>query len=124
MSEEWQHAGWVSTLGIWAWIVILINSGIGIITSLVRFSLWGITGGIIAIVISLFIIRPKFSMPCGEKDWEALYSWTLDLGGTKVPWMFIWGILLEIFGWYWWGGAFVLVPAIMLIWFGPRKYEW
>jgi hypothetical protein len=78
----------------------------------------------VGIVIAVFIIRPKFSKPCGEKDWDALYGWTLKLGGAYVPWMFIWGIILFLFGWYGWGALVVLLPAIMLIWFGPKKYDW
>ena len=79
---------------------------------------------IIGIVISLLVIRPKFSDPCGAKDWDALYGWTLNLGGKNVPWMFIWGIIYGIFGWYSWPAVFIMLPAIMLIWVGPRKYEW
>ena len=143
-SGEWQHANWVSSLGKWAWIIGIVNGIFGII-----FSLWGIGVGtaanviwapivvyspasdiwwiivsIVGIFISFTIIRPKFSKPCGEKDWEALYSWILNLGGTKVPWMFVWGLILFLFGWYGWGGLAVLIPAIMLIFAGPRKYEW
>ncbi|MHA2288044.1 MAG: hypothetical protein ACXABG_04575 [Promethearchaeota archaeon] len=138
---EWKHAGWVSGIGKWAWIVLLVNCILGIVvtagTLATAFALlgpfaligsgvsfWNIIASVIGIIFALFIIRPKFSKPCGEKDWEALYSWTLKLGGSNVPWMFIWGILLFVFGWYGWGGLFVLLPAIMLIWVGPRKYEW
>jgi len=85
---------------------------------------WTIISGIISICIALFVIRPKFSKPCGEKDWEALYGWTLKLGGADVPWMFIWGLIYAIFGWYSWPAIFILLPAVMLIWFGPRKYNW
>lgn len=134
---EWQHASWVSFLGKIAWIIGLINGLIGLFASigfialggifaflLIPTQIWNIIASIIGILIALFIIRPKFSNPCGAKDWEALYGWTLKLGGTNVPWMFIWGILLFLFGWYGWGGLAVLIPAIMLIFAGPRKYDW
>ena len=152
--SEWKHAGWVSGMGKWAWILLFILPILGILVSLatiiplltlwqnaktawelafpgtpyiVPMPLgtlgWTIISGIISIVISLFILRPKFSKPCGAKDWEALYGWTLKLGGSNVPWMFIWGIIYGIFGWYSWPAIFILLPAIMLIWFGPRKYD-
>ncbi len=152
---EWKHAGWVSGLGKWAWIILFVLGIIGLIASLattipliiawqnakaaweavfitpypvampgIGALIWNIIGAVISIVIALFIIRPKFSKPCGEKDWEALYGWTLKLGGAKVPWMFIWGIIYVIFGWYNFPAIFILLPAIMLIFAGPRKYEW
>ncbi|MBY9016310.1 MAG: hypothetical protein KGD68_11500 [Candidatus Lokiarchaeota archaeon] len=152
---EWKHAGWVSSLGKWAWIIlfalgiirILYELAILIPTMLIweearaAFALlypgvlytvpnpiagliWPLIGGIISIIVSLFIIRPKFSKPCGEKDWETLYGWTLKFGSINVPWMFIWGIIFMIFGWYYVTGAFVMLPAIMLIWAGPREYNW
>ncbi|MFX1478455.1 MAG: hypothetical protein ACFFCI_10000 [Promethearchaeota archaeon] len=145
MSEEWKHAGWVSWLGKLAWIFILINGIVGIIWSIVNIAqiaawnaslgplyqipypfrlFWYLVWSIVVIILALVIIRPKFSKPCGEKDWETLYGWYLKLGSLKVPWMFIWGLIFTFFSWYAWGGVFILIPAIMLIWFGPRKYDW
>ncbi|MFX1488757.1 MAG: hypothetical protein ACFFBI_06385 [Promethearchaeota archaeon] len=145
MSEEWKHANWVSWLGKLAWIIVIVSSALGIIFSIVSIAetvtfyttylpgtpipiqfwpVWNIIWGIILILIAIIIIRPKFSKPCGEKDWDRLYDWYLKIGGAKVPWMFIWGIFYAIFGWYVWGAALILIPAIMLIWVGPRKYDW
>ena len=153
--SEWQHASWVSTLGKWAWLLLLLT-GVGRIFFELAVAIpaitiweagrdayailmpgspynvlhpivgliWPIIGGIISIFVALIVIKPKFSKPCGEKDWEALYGWTLNLGGKNVPWMFIWGIIFTIFGWFYVTGAFVMLPAIMLIWAGPRTYEW
>jgi len=153
--SEWKHAGWVSGLGKWAWIILLVLGILGIIVGLAAtipgiiawgiardawvlafpgtpypYAMplgalgWNIISGVISIVLVLFIIRPKFSKPCGEKDWEALYGWTLKLGSTKIPWMFVWGIIYGVFGWYSWPAVFIMLPAIMLIWAGPRKYDW
>ena len=152
---EWKHAGWVSSLGKWAWIILLVLGILGLIINLattipviaawqsakavwdaafpgtpypypmpIGGLIWNVIGAIISIFVALLIIRPKFSKPCGEKDWETLYGWTLKLGGAKVPWMFIWGIVYVIFGWYNFPGIFILLPAIMLIFAGPRKYDW
>lgn len=152
---EWKHAGWVSGLGKWAWIILFVIGIVGLLIAIVGAiilipawesakalweitfpltpytvphpivaNLWNIIGGIVSIVIAFIIIKPKFSKPCGEKDWEALYGWSLKLGSLKVPWMFIWGIVYAIFGWYTWPAVLILLPAIMLIFVGPRKYEW
>ena len=135
--SEWQHASWVSTLGKWAWVIGILNGLLGIVTSLyiivitglifpfnIASQVWNTIASLIGIVIALLIIRPKFSNPCGAKDWDALYNWTLKFGGAKVPWMFIWGILLFMFGWYGWAGLAVLIPAVMLIFAGPKEYKW
>jgi len=150
---EWKHAGWVSGLGKWAWIILFVLGIIGLIAGLataipaivawealrayyaslalpftvpmpIGGLIWNIIGAVISILIAFIIIRPKFSKPCGAKDWEALYGWTLKLGGANVPWMFIWGLVYAIFGWYNFPAIFILLPAIMLIWMGPRKYNW
>jgi len=86
--------------------------------------IWWIIEAIIMIIISLFIIRPKFSKKCAEKDWDALLNWTLNLGGLRLSWMLIWGIILEIFSWYYWGGLAILIPAFLLLFVGPKEYQW
>ena len=125
---SWQFASIVSALGKWAWIFGIINGIIELIWGIVFIfffvGIWNIIGAIILIFISLAIIKPKFSTKCAEQDWEALYNWTLDLGGTKIPWMLIWGVIFTIFSWWYWGGLFVLLPAILLIFVGPRPYNW
>jgi len=134
--SEWQHASWVSTLGKWAWIIGVVNGLLGILVTVglsfvywwiplyLVSNIWNIIASIIGIVIALLIIRPKFSNPCGAKDWDALYGWVLNLGGTNIPWMFIWGLFLFLFGWYGWGGLAVLLPAVMLIFAGPKEFNW
>ncbi len=146
MSEEWQHASLVSKIGKWAWILGLVNGilavifGIaGIATTLYWISfypygylyysvsfydIWQIIGGIILILVSFVIIRPKFSNKCANKDWDALYGWYLPLGSFKLPWMLIWGIIFELFGWYGWGGLAILLPAVLLLFVGPKEYQW
>jgi len=140
VKPEWQYASLVSGLGKWAWIFGLINGIIEIIfalynigwgialgpigVGLIGTGVWYIIGAVILIFISFAIIRPKFSNKCAEKDWEALYGWVLNLGGTKIPWMLIWGVIFTIFSWYYWGGLFVLLPAFLLLFMGPRSYNW
>lgn len=142
MSEEWKHASWVSTLGKWAWVIGIINGIIDIIWGIlgavvigaitigwgigpygIGFSIWLIIGGIIAILISLIIIKPKFSDKCAIKDWDSLYNWVLIIGKTRIPWMLLWGIIIEIFG-YGWGGLPVIICSLALLFAGPKSYQW
>ena len=140
--SEWQHASWVSLVGKWAWVIGILNGIFGLIWALFQIitlsalwawlpgaytpttEIWWMIASIAGIIISLLIIRPKFSNPCGAKDWDALYGWVLKLGGLNIPWMFIWGLLLFVFGWYGWAGLAVLIPAVMLIFAGPKEYKW
>lgn len=139
--SEWQYASWVSLIGKWAWIIGLLNRIFGIIFNI--YFLWGIYVlyrlfyfslfipyiynmilCIIGITIALLIIRPKFSIPCGEKDLYALHRWGLNLGNVNIPRMLIWGFLLFFFGWYGWGGLAVLIPALIIIFADPRGFKW
>ena len=132
MSEEWKHASWVSFLGMIAWIVGIISGAIQVLVGFITLPLvilgwgnpiWMIISGIIAILISFFIILPKFSMKCSKKDWDSLINWVMPLGNIRFPWMLFWGIILDIFS-YGYGGLAVIVPALVLIFAGPTKYEW
>lgn len=139
MSEEWKHAGWVSILGTWAWVLGIVGGVISIIVggvTIATFSgffflglgvaigpaVWNIISGIIAIIISFVIIWPKFSKKCAAKDWDTLMNWVWS-DSFRFPWMLFWGILLHIFG-YWFAGAFVTIPSLVLIFAGPKKFEW
>lgn len=141
MSEEWKHAKWVSIVGMLAWIFGIL-SGVGAIISglvsaltyaaypvgfgygaLMAIPIFNIISGVIAILISLIIVLPKFSMKCSKKDWDFLLNWVLNIGSLRFPWMLVWGFLVGLFGWGW-GGIFILVPSFVLIFAGPEKYEW
>ena len=131
MSEEWKHASWVSFLGMIAWMVGILSGVISIIVGIVRAALffftwgspiWLIISGVMAIGISFFVILPKFSIKCQKKDWDSLLDWVLPIGNIRFPWMLLWGIILEIFTW--WGGICVIIPALVLLFAGPKEYEW
>lgn len=131
MSEEWIHASWVSFLGMIAWIVGILSGTISIIWGLATVPLiffgfgspvWLIISGIIANLMSFFIILPMFSIKCQKKDWDSLLEWVLPIGNIQFPWMLLWGIIFEIFTWL--GGLCVIIPALVLLFAGPKKYEW
>ena len=150
--SEWKHAGWVSGFGKWAWIILLVQAPIRILLEILwvipRIVYWesfrpyytflgqpmppmpigafifGLIGGILTLVVSLVIIRPKFSKPCGDKDWDALLGWALNLGSLRVPWMFIWGAIFAIFSLFYAPAIFMILPAVMIIFAGPKKYNW
>ena len=146
MGEEWKHASLASNIGKWAWIIGILNGIIGIIVGIARigaaltlsatwswlgigpiiswFDIWTIIWGIVLIIISFLVIKPKFSARCAEMDWDALYGWVLNLGNFRLPWMLFWGIFFEIFGWYGWGGLAILIPALLLLFAGPKEFQW
>ncbi|MFX1566799.1 MAG: hypothetical protein ACFFCV_00370 [Promethearchaeota archaeon] len=140
MSTEWKHASWVSTLGKWAWIIGIVSGIIDIVISIptitllaalpygigaagMGYPIWWIIAGILVILISFFVIRPKFSNKCANKDWDGLYEWILPLGSIRFPWMLLWGIIIEVLG-YGWGGFAIIIPALVLIFAGPKQYKW
>ncbi|MFW9773030.1 MAG: hypothetical protein ACFFFB_21925 [Candidatus Heimdallarchaeota archaeon] len=141
-TSEWKHASWVSPLGKWAWLVVLINGIIGIIYGIAWLAtyiswygpylflaplflpIWNMIWGVIIAILAFVIIKPKFSNKCAEKDWDSLYGWVLNLGKLRFPWMLFWGAFIEIFGFWGWGGLMILIPAFVLLFAGPKKYEW
>ena len=133
-SAEWQHANWVSQLGKWVWILGLISGVVDILVALYFFNplffgfgiptaIWYIICGVIAIIISFAIIKPKVSDKCAQKDWDHFYNWVWKLGNFRFPFVLFWGIILEIFGYYW-GGLPVILIAVMIIFLGPKEYKW
>jgi hypothetical protein len=137
--DEWKHASWVSTLGKWAWVIAILSGIINIIWGLysvlvlaaipfglglvgIGFPIWLIISGILVILIAFAIIKPKFSNKCANKDWDSLLNWTMS-DSFRFPWMLFWGIIVEILG-YGWGGFAIIIPALVLIFAGPKPYEW
>lgn len=143
---------YVSLIGKWAWLILVINGIIYIIAGIWGLSwtsvaastatsvgvysyvagdiayltatyVWYIIGGIITIVIAILIIKRRFSDYCAAKDWDHLLNDVLIVSNYRIPWMLIFGIVLTIFS-QWWGGLSVLVPALLLIFWGPKEYQW
>lgn len=146
-STGWKHESLTSGMGKWAWIVVLINGILEIVYYLLRpvsgliaiirynitypmfrvpmfWPLAWVIWGVFLIILAVVIIKPKFSNQCGAKDWDALYDWVLNLGKLRMPWMLIWGIIITIFGFWGWGGILIIVPACLLLFAGPKKYDW
>ncbi len=138
-STGWKHESLASGMGKWAWIVVLINGIIDVayyawiffvnlaLPPYLRrlfFPVWSMIWGVLIIVLAVAIIKPKFSDKCAAKDWDALYDWVLNLGKLRMPWMLIWGIIITIFGLWGWGGILIIVPACLLLFAGPKEYNW
>ncbi|MFX1388945.1 MAG: hypothetical protein ACFE9Z_02650 [Promethearchaeota archaeon] len=134
---EWKHASWVSTLGKWAWLIAIASGIIDIIWGLssviwlstlpygiyaMGFPIWLIISGILVAIIAFVIIKPKFSDKCANKDWDSLLNWVMS-ENFRFPWMLFWGIIVEILG-YGWGGFAIIIPALVLIFAGPKEYKW
>lgn len=126
--------------GKWAWLFGVIAGIITIFWAIIILSLigsaglwgyseeseaqliWYIIASIILIIFS-FYIKGRFCNKIAAKDYEGIYNDTITIGGYKIPWILIFGVFLEILG-NWWGGLFLFVPAVLLIFMGPRKYDW
>ncbi len=132
----------VVSAGKWSWVIGLVNGLIYLFWSIYMYivggtaasyglvvgsvfvtATWYLIGAILTIILSVFFVRPRFSKKCSSKDWDSLMNDVLVLGNIRFPWMFIWGILLEIFG-QWWAGAPILFVGVILVFFGPKPYEW
>ncbi|MBN1802024.1 MAG: hypothetical protein JW891_10985 [Candidatus Lokiarchaeota archaeon] len=151
--STWNHEKWVSILGKWMWVILLVNALIYVLLNIYWMSaaytawndlklyyesygvpftatfaidaswIWGIVSAIILIIFAIAIVRPRFSKPCGEKDWDYLLDDVLKLGSIRFPWMLVWGIIAEIFG-QWWAGAPIILIALVLLFAGPKPYNW
>ncbi len=139
--SDWKkYESFVSTLGKWAWIIILINAfstfifGIWVLAwegifwwlwaGGVAYGIWLIACAVLIAFLAFFIVKPRFSDKCASKDWDYIFNDVLVIGNARIPWMLIIGIILEIFGLWGWGGLAVLIPMIILLAAGPKPYKW
>jgi len=134
-NPNWQNVEpFVTLLGKWAWVIAVINGLVYLFWGIMWFAfipfsfmdatyIWYIISGIITIIIAIIIVKPRFSSRCAAKDWDHLLNDVLTLGNLRIPWMLIWGILIQIFG-NWWGGLPIIIPALLLIFMGPKPYDW
>ena len=150
---EWQYEKIASILGKWAWVILILNAVIylivGIVTEILAAqtaatlcatywigptpcpwmytvgatSVWQIIGAIVTVLFAIIIVKPRFSNKCAAQEWDILMDDVLVVGGVRIPWMFIWCIITAIFG-QGWGTFPILIPAILLIFAGPKPYEW
>jgi len=134
----------VTVVGTWAWVIALLNGLISIIWALITLVpilplltnpliapyvpwfdiVWNIIVAIVEVLFAIIILRPRFSNKCKEKDWDYLLNDVLKLGNFRFPWMFVWAIILTIFSWSYWGGAAVWFCAVVIIFLGPKTYQW
>ena len=86
-------------------------------------NIWYIIGAIATVLFAILIVKPRFSSKCAAKEWDVLMDDVLVIGGIRFPWMFIWCIIAAIFG-QGWGTFPIVIPALLLIFAGPKPYEW
>ena len=152
-SKSWQYEKITCILGKWAWIFAILSALVNLLLAIWGISvtiqiyqsaaaayyaawgipyptalilsysdIWNIIASIILIIFAFLIIRPRFSNKCAQKDWNYLLNDVLLIGNIRFPWMFIWAIIAEILGW--WSGVLIIIPAILLIFAGPKEYKW
>jgi len=86
-------------------------------------NIWYIVGAIVSVLLAILVVKPRFSNRCAKKEWDVLMDEVLVVGGVRIPWMFIWCLIVAIFS-QGWGTLTMVVPAILLIFAGPKPYEW
>ena len=82
-----------------------------------------IIGGILAIIIGVALVKPRFSNKWADKDYDYLLNDVIKIGSLRIPLMLILGIILEIFLAFW-GGLIIIIPLLLLILLGPKEYKW
>jgi len=152
-SSSWDSVeGLASFIGEWAWIILMIEGVIFLfwgIWGLSWVGFWGVTaqqvgigayaaaniaystflytldivGGITTIIIAIVVVRPRFSNKWSEKDYDFLLNDVLEVGKARIPKFLIIGIVIEILTNFW-GGLVILLPLFLLIFMGPKEYNW
>ena len=90
------------------------------------YTIWGwlyIIGGILGIIFSVALVKPRFSDKWSDKDYDYLLNDVVKIGSLRIPLFLIIGIILEILM-SWWGGLIILIPLLFLIFMGPKEYKW
>ena len=90
---------------------------------LFTYVLWFI-GGILAIILTLAFVKPRFSNKWKEEDYDYLLNDVIKIGNLRIPLMLIVGIILEILMSWWSGLFFLFIPLLLLIFMGPKEYKW
>jgi hypothetical protein len=72
--------------------------------------------GMAVLILIIYVIK-SFSPKCAAMDWDSLQGENI---GSKLPKLWVMAILLAAFT-YGWGAAGILIPAIWMRFFGPRK---
>jgi hypothetical protein len=139
----WNFVGpYMKEIGKYQWIVCLIVCGIRLLVYLfagipfitlgvydlyVQENIWdGLIKVIILVVLILIWVKPKFSSRLEKEQFDVLLKETVQIGSIKIPMMLIMGVVMTIIGWgeSYAFGALVLLPALLIIFFGPIPYKW
>ncbi|TFG02683.1 MAG: hypothetical protein EU540_01035 [Promethearchaeota archaeon] len=152
-SSSWDSVESIACIiGEWAWIILLIEGIIFIFWGLWGL-LWvgagavaaqqagvaeyvaadltwetfiyilDIIGGIVTIIVAVVLVRPRFSNKWKEKDYDYLLDDVIEIGSVRIPTFLIIGIVIEILTNFW-GGVVILIPLLLLIFMGPKEYNW
>jgi len=152
-SSSWENVeGFATFLGKIAWIILLVEGLIFIFWGIWGLSLVGagaavagatgttqyvaadlayytfiytldVIGGIITIIVAIILVRPRFSNKWAEQDYDYLLDDVLEIGSVRIPKFLIIGIVIEILTNFW-GGLVILIPLLLLIFMGPKEYNW
>ena len=152
-SSSWDSVeGIASLLGEWAWIILLVEGIIFLFWGIWGLSWVGagaavaqqagvaeyvaadlayytfiytldVIGGIVTIIVAVVFVRPRFSKKWAEKDYDYLLDDVFEIGNVRIPKFLVIGIVIEILTNFW-GGLVILIPLLLLIFMGPKEYNW
>jgi hypothetical protein len=121
-------AEYIPKIGRFAWLLMIIHSVLALIVLLITRDAgriaWVLIQIGVSIVFALIYVLPSFSKKCEAKDYDFLLNDVIVLGTIRIPKMFLFGIIVEIFTDAW-GGSILMFIAIMLIFFSPKApFNW
>ena len=144
--KETQSDSWgtvenvITIMGTWSWVLVLVAAILDIVFGLaylgvfsfglwwaysyyygIGTGVWYIIAGVIELVLLFIYVLKTFVPKSKAKDWTFLLS--DGIFSPKFPKMLLFGILLMIFSPAidYFGGALVLVPAILSMIFAPKS---
>jgi hypothetical protein len=124
-----RYLSWIlplATIGILLlsnWGSILVITALGANPDAIGYLvLFFIQVGIIVFILFFYVLK-AFAPACAKKEWHSLTENAVKIADLRLPWMFIHGIILEIFG-IGLAGVGLLFVAIILTFAGPETFTW
>ncbi|MHA1340071.1 MAG: hypothetical protein ACTSRZ_12300 [Promethearchaeota archaeon] len=112
----------------YVWLILIIGSLINLLWAWIPFIFvpfpWWEFFSLIANVIIIFVyVQPVFVKHVAIEEYKELLDDVFVFGNIRFPKVLFFGILTAIFGYGWLGSA-LLIPAVLIVFFGPYPFQW